>query len=205
MIRPLFDATDQVSLTIADDRLRRGAQLVNTTNRNIELFVDMAAGTSSWGRWAGASTTWSEIQDAAHAKSLWDHNNGLITSAEAPYDTVVAEHFPAEFVASFHGHGQERHRRRGGADGRAGRPAAHHRRLGRPGRLRDEAAEAVNETADDIVGRARVRERLFLALVVVALTAALGLTWLVSRSITRPLQSLTAQAKHLAGTGCPGR
>ena len=31
------------------------------------------------------------------------------------------------------------------------------------------------------------------------LTAALGLTWLVSRSITRPLQSLTAQAKHLAG------
>ena len=61
----------------------------------------------------------------------------------------------------------------------------------------------MNETADDVVGRARMRERLFLALVVVAPTAALGLTWLVSRSITRPLQSLTAQAKHLAGDRLP--
>ena len=130
MIRPLFDATDQVSLTIADDRLRRGAQLVNTTSRNIELFVDMARRHLIMGSGGGIDDR-SEIQDAAHAKSLWDHNNGLITSAEAPYDTVVAEHFPAEFVGVVHGHGRARHRRRGGADGRADRPA-HHRRLGRP-------------------------------------------------------------------------
>ena len=101
MIRPLFDATDQVSLTIADDRLRRGAQLVNTTSRNIELFVDMARRHLIVGSLGGGIDDRSEIQEAAHAKSLWDHNNGLITSAEAPYDTVVAEHFPAEFVASF--------------------------------------------------------------------------------------------------------
>ena len=61
----------------------------------------------------------------------------------------------------------------------------------------------MNETADDR-WVARMRERLFLALVVVALTAALG-SRLVSRSITRPLQSLTAQAKHLAGDRLPRR
>ncbi|HET8620324.1 MAG TPA: nitrate- and nitrite sensing domain-containing protein [Acidimicrobiales bacterium] len=202
MIRPLFDATDQVSLTIADDRLRRGAQLVNTTSRNIELFVDMARRHLIVGSQGGGIDERSEIQEAARAKSLWDHNNRLITSAEAPYDTVVAEHFPAEFVGSFTAMVER---------AIAGEVVPTDELIaplttddwGGLRELRSEAAEAVNETADDIVGRARMRERLFLALVVLALTAALGLTWLVSRSITRPLQSLTAQAKHMAGDRLP--
>ena len=201
MIRPLFDATDQVSLTIADDRLRRGAQLVNTTSRNIELFVDMARRHLIVGSGGGIDDR-SEIQVAARAKSLWDHNNRLISSAEAPYDTVVAEHFPAEFVGSFTAMVER---------AIAGEVVPTDELIaplttddwGGLRELRSEAAEAVNETADDIVGRARMRERMFLALVAGALTAALGLTWLVSRSITRPLQSLTAQAQQMAGDRLP--
>ena len=52
----------------------------------------------------------------------------------------------------------------------------------------EEMAAAVNRTADDLVAEARMRERLFAALAVVALVAAFVLTWLVSRSITRPLR-----------------
>jgi signal transduction histidine kinase len=48
-----------------------------------------------------------------------------------------------------------------------------------------------------------MRERLFAGLAVVALVAAFVLTWLVSRSITRPLRSLTAQAKAMAGNRLP--
>jgi signal transduction histidine kinase len=44
---------------------------------------------------------------------------------------------------------------------------------------------------------------MFLALAGLTLTAALVLTWLVSRSITRPLRSLTSQAKAMARVRLP--
>src|SRR4029453_12368119 len=69
--------------------------------------------------------------------------------------------------------------------------------------MREEMAAAVNRTADHLVAEARMRERLFAALGVGALIAAFVLTWLVSRSITRPLRSLTAQAKAMAGDRLP--
>src|SRR4030095_14173176 len=69
--------------------------------------------------------------------------------------------------------------------------------------LRDEMAAEVNRIADDLASEARVRERVFIGLALVALVGALVLTWLVSRSITGPLRSLTAQAKAMAGDRLP--
>src|SRR5690606_17645435 len=42
VIRPFFDGTDEVAAGIADGDLRRGVELVNTSSRQIEVFVALA-------------------------------------------------------------------------------------------------------------------------------------------------------------------
>ncbi len=68
---------------------------------------------------------------------------------------------------------------------------------------REQMSDKLTEVADGIRADARRREQIFLALAALTLTAALFLTWLVSRSITRPLRSLTSQAKAMARTRLP--
>jgi signal transduction histidine kinase len=64
-------------------------------------------------------------------------------------------------------------------------------------------SDKLSEVADGSRADARRREQIFLALAALTLTAALILTWLVSRSITRPLRSLTSQAKAMARIRLP--
>src|SRR5262245_27253230 len=103
MIRPLFNATDQVTLTIDDETLREGAQLVNTTSRTIELFVDMARMHLIVGVLHGGINDRNEIHAAASRKLLWDNYNETLLAAEPPYDEVIADTYPTEFNMGFTG------------------------------------------------------------------------------------------------------
>jgi signal transduction histidine kinase len=202
MMRPLFDATDQVTLTIDDKTLRDGAQLVNMTSRTIDLFVDMARMHLIVGARQGGINDRTEIDAAASRKILWDKYNAALLAAKPPYDKVIADTYPTEFNEGFT-HLVER-----AMSGELVPTTELIEPLmttdwGGNKEMREETAAAVNRTADHLVAEARMRERLFAALGVVALVAAFVLTWLVSRSITRPLRSLTAQAKAMAGDRLP--
>jgi signal transduction histidine kinase len=202
MIRPLFDATDQVTLSIDDETLREGAQLVNVTSRNIELFVDMAWMHLTVGARHGGIDDRNEIDAAASRKVLWDKYNNTLLAAEPPYDEVIDETYPSEFNLGFTSMVE---RAMSGEmvpmqELTAPLTTAN---WGGNKEMRDAMAAEVNRIADDLVAEARMRERVFIGLALVALVAASGLTWVVSRSITRPLRSLTAQAKAMAGDRLP--
>ncbi|HEY7073012.1 MAG TPA: ATP-binding protein, partial [Acidimicrobiales bacterium] len=69
--------------------------------------------------------------------------------------------------------------------------------------LRDNLAAGLNQRADELNSMAAARERLYVGLAIVTLGAALVLAWLVSRSITKPLRSLTRQAAEMAERRLP--
>ena len=64
--------------------------------------------------------------------------------------------------------------------------------------FRQNSATALTTTAADLEQEAANRQRLFAVLALVAVVTAAVVTWLVSRSITKPLRSLTNQAKEMA-------
>jgi signal transduction histidine kinase len=202
MIRPLFDATDQVTLTIDDETLREGAQLVNMTSRTIELFVDMARMHLIVGALHGGVNDRNEIDAAASRKVLWDKYNTTLLAAEPPYDEVIDETYPSDFNLGFTSLVERAMSGEMVPVDQLTAPLTT-TTWGGNKELREAMAAEVNRIADDLVADARARERTFIGLALGALMAALGLTWAVSRSITRPLRSLTAQAKAMAGDRLP--
>ncbi|MGE3621910.1 MAG: ATP-binding protein, partial [Acidimicrobiia bacterium] len=67
----------------------------------------------------------------------------------------------------------------------------------------DAAAEILERRAGEVLDRAEGRQRLFAGLAVLGVLLAALTTWLVSRSITRPLASLRAQAEDMARDRLP--
>ena len=64
-------------------------------------------------------------------------------------------------------------------------------------------ADQINARSDSLREAARNRQFWFIGLAIVVLGTAIVLTWLVSRSITKPLRSLTRQAKEMAERRLP--
>jgi signal transduction histidine kinase len=69
--------------------------------------------------------------------------------------------------------------------------------------LQDAVAEQLRTEADDAAAEARHRVRLFQLLALLAVIVTALTVWIVSRSITRPLRSLTAQARDMVGRRLP--
>ncbi|HET6949572.1 MAG TPA: nitrate- and nitrite sensing domain-containing protein, partial [Acidimicrobiales bacterium] len=209
LIQPLFAAADDVTATIEDPELRQGTDLVNRIGQNIDLFSVMArhnillvtggpAGDVPAGAWDETAQ-----RDAAVARKVfWDQNDRIIRRAPPPYDTVVEAGVPDEFVTNFTDLSQRVIDGDEVAIDELVQPltVADYGGL-RPLRIAmsDEVDDVAAATIDDAVRT----ERFFLALAGVTLIAALLLTWLVSRSITGPLQALTRQAKVMAEVRLP--
>jgi signal transduction histidine kinase len=69
--------------------------------------------------------------------------------------------------------------------------------------FRESVKQVLDSEADDLTSAADRRTQLFSALGVAVLAAAIFATWLVSRSITRPLRALTGQAADMANHRLP--
>jgi len=202
LIRPFFDATDKIARAIDDDELREGVVQVNTASRNIELYLDLVRTLAVIGGRQGVVDTRPEIRDIVSRKVLWDPIVASITHAGAPYADVVHDLYPVDFIDGIDNLVQ---RSMSGEDvpidqlvGPLTVPD-----WGGLAPYREAMSDKLTEVAGGIRAGARRREQLFLALAALTLTAALILTWLVSRSITRPLRSLTSQAKTMARTRLP--
>jgi len=204
LVRPIFDATDKVIASIGDARLRRGAELVNIASRNIQQYSDLSRHIFIDALSEGGVNERAEIRAAAVRKSGWDAYTRQLLAAKPPYDDVVAEHFPHDFVAGFTDLADRS--LRGDTIDPVVEVAPTMRTTdgGRLEAFREALSAEVTRTADEIAGDARARRRNLIAIAVLTLVAALALTYLVPRSITRPLRSLTGQAKAMASTRLPG-
>jgi signal transduction histidine kinase len=202
LIRPFLDANTEVALAVDDAELRHATSLVDTTTRQIETLSELARTVSLEIAVGNGVDEPDEIAAVAEIKSSFDAANDELRAAAAPFDEVVAPVFPealatdfsAQLDAAMAGETVELATVLGTLDV----PAE-----GGYIAVRSELVDALNDRADALNQEAQDRERLYIALAVLTLALALALSWLVSRSITRPLRSLTRQAKDMAERRLP--
>jgi signal transduction histidine kinase len=202
LIRPFFDATDKIARAVDDQELREGVVQVNTASRNIELYLDLVRTLAVIGGRQGTVDTREEIRDIVSRKVLWDPIIATVTHADPPYADLVHDLYPVDFIEGI----DTLTRRSLSAEDVPIDQLAGPLTVPDWGGLapyREAMSAKLTEVADGIGADARRREQMFLALAALTLTAASVLTWLVSRSITRPLRSLTSQAKAMARVRLP--
>src|SRR5262245_55062346 len=207
LIDTMFEANGQVALAVDDSTLRRGVELTDLASRQIEnagriIRVFLLAGVGDDGK----LSTPQEIGEAAGLIGQYDTNLATVHQLavgryEAPATKALDEIAASGFVDLAHtglanagqqpvevGRFLESVSREDDEGWNGFRTAVNYRSQERAAELRDEAARS---------------QQLYMGLAVVAIVVALLVTWLVSRSITRPLRSLTRQAKEMAERRLP--
>ncbi|HEX6569347.1 MAG TPA: ATP-binding protein, partial [Acidimicrobiales bacterium] len=202
MIRPFLDANTRVALAVDDAQLRHVTSLVDITTRQVETLSDLARASILEIVLGGGLDEPGEIATTAKIKSVFDDANDELRAASPPYDDIMATTFPDELATSFT---EQLDAAMAGGEvdletimGTLDVPAD-----GGYMGLRNALVAALNDRADELNRQAEARERVYIALAVATLAIAITLTWLVSRSITKPLRSLTRQAKEMADHRLP--
>ncbi|MGH9261736.1 MAG: nitrate- and nitrite sensing domain-containing protein, partial [Acidimicrobiales bacterium] len=202
MIRPFLDANTRVALAVDDAELRQATSLVDTVTRQLETLSDLARTSIIEIVLGGGLNEPAEIAATSKLKSVFDLANAELRQAPAPYGEVVAATFPEDLVTGF---SEQVDAAVAGEPVNLGEilptldvPAD----AGYMG-LRNALVTALNDRADELNRQAAMRERVYILMAVATLGAAVVLTWLVSRSITKPLRALTRQAKEMADRRLP--
>jgi signal transduction histidine kinase len=202
MIEAFFDGTSQVALTIDDASLRNGAEIVDAATRQGEIRARAVR------RIVQATITGRLEEPAVRQELAALHDRGagygaaIRTNASGAYEGVGDGTFAEPGVQSFNrqvdgylaGEGVEITQLLSAVAADPG--------IGYTG-LRTEVAELLSAEAQRLVDAAQARERLFVGIAVGGLLVALLVPWLASRSLTRPLRSLKAQAEEMAGVQLP--
>ena len=202
LIRPFLDANSRVALAIDDAELRQATSLVDTTTRQLETLSELARSSILEITLGGGLDKPSEIASIARLRSTFDAGNKRLVEAPPPFDAVIGPEYPSDLVEGFTGELDK------ALTGEPPDMASLLATLNVPRDggymgVRNALVEALNERADVLNAAAERRERIYVAMAIVTLVVAVGLTWAVSRSITRPLRALTRQAKDMADHRLP--
>ena len=202
LISPFFDADTRVALAVDDAELRRWTTLVGAVNRSSETLGNLARATIIDGVIGDGINQPAEIAEESRLLDTLDRLSAEFADAPEPYASVVARSYPTELVDSVS------EQVRAGIDGgtitldpfiTALNVPADQGYMGMRSQLTDELVAR----ADELDQAAVWRQRLYVGVAVATLAAAVILSWIVSRSITRPLRSLTRHAKDMAEQGLP--
>jgi len=203
LIESYFDATSTVALTVDDAELRNGVELIDAATRQSEMRARIVR-SSVLASITGTTDAPATIADIA---ALYDRGKGfdtdIRTNAVGPYagiaDATFTEVAVQEFNAQVEGFlaGEQLD-----ITTMLDSVVSNDPTLGYLG-LRARTGEALTATAAQMHDDAVDRQRLFVAIAAGALILAIVVTWLASRSITRPLRSLKVQAEHMAGSSLP--
>ncbi len=202
LIRPFLDANSRVALAIDDAELRQATSLVDTTTRQLEILSELARTSILEITIGGGLDSSTEIATIARLRSTFDAGNRRLVEAPAPFDAVVGPEYPSDLVDGFTGELDK---------ALTGEPPDMASLLGTLNvpadggymGVRNALVDSLNERADELNAAAERRERIYVVMAVLTLVVAIGLTWAVSRSITRPLRALTRQAKDMADNRLP--
>lgn len=199
LIHGMLDANAFVPLKVRDSDLSRGIELTGTASQQVELNADLTrltviTATSS----PNGIDTSSEIAAIASRLAKFDRYNDQLLSATSPYEDIVDRRFPREYAERLQANVAAAMEKgsvddvQSFLDDVGATPEDLY-----PG-LRDALSDEVVRRADDLSADARNRQRLLAVLAIVTLVGATVTTWIVSLSITRPLEALTRQARDMA-------
>ncbi|HET6951161.1 MAG TPA: ATP-binding protein [Acidimicrobiales bacterium] len=203
----LAEANSRVNRLIDDTDLRQGAELVTINRRQRDLVATLAQVlfATQLAEPADGVNTPEEIsavaQDLTELRGNWDL---MASKATGKYEPLVdrlitsdeAVNFPPVVDAAL-------------ASGTVDMPAlitaaGNENVEALPYNLfSDGAKEITRDRADELEAAASRRQQLFVTMALLVVGAASLLAWWVSRSITRPLRSLTQQAKAMAEQRLP--
>jgi signal transduction histidine kinase len=209
LIEPLFGGMARISIVVDDPELRQGADLMEAVTRQMETVPQLtnalalpATVSTAPGDLPGINRS-AEISEVAELQDAFRRQADTLRTATGPYAAIAAEEFPEEFTQTLDAQTDQAVVTGqlditvflASLDG----PASDLAYTG----YRDQVAAALEDRADDLNGAAGNRQRTFGGLMVVTFGAAVALTVFVSLSITRPLRSLTRQAKEMADRRLP--
>jgi signal transduction histidine kinase len=206
LVNQLFDANRQVSLAVNDLELRRGASLVNLANRNSDtvarltrtLVVASLGGDGDGINTSDEITRVAELLNQLRRNEVSIRENGVGVYrpyVEALFASDHTQRFPAAVQTALDTTVVDITQLLGNA---GDRDAFGYDDL--LDRSRDELASEAAELTSDAEWTRNLYTIFGLAVVLLGAV----MTWLVSRSITRPLRSLTRQATAMANQHLPG-
>jgi signal transduction histidine kinase len=202
LIAPFFDADTRVALAVDDAELRRWTTLVGAVNRSNETLANLARTTILEGVIGDGINQPAEIAEESRMVDALERLETEFTDAPEPFASVAGRAYPTQLVDSV---SQQVNT---GIEGGAIALDPFVASLNVPADegfmgLRAQLTERLEARADELDNAAVWRQRIYVGVAIVTLTAAVILSWIVSRSITRPLRSLTRHAKDMAERGLP--
>ncbi len=207
MIDALFKANSQVAPAIDDATLRRGVELTILASREIEstgrlVRVFLLAGVNP----GAMLDTPQEIGDAAGLDGQYESDLALVQQLatgryEAPATRAINDVNESGF-RDLVTHGLEAAGTEPVEIIKFVDSVSRSEGQGWNG-FRVAANQQLSARADELNANAARSQKLYIALALLAVAVAFVVTWLVSRSITRPLRSLTRQAKEMAERRLP--
>jgi signal transduction histidine kinase len=204
LITGLLDVSATITPQVRDAELRQGTELAALASQMIELSANLARTTVVVAMQSpNGIDTADEVSSITMLLSAFIRNNQQIEGATDRYAPVVREFFPTELAAAL----REKVSTAIDTGGIEELQSFIDETSPLPGEgywaLQAELFEELGERADALNDEATARQRLFYSLAAIALLVATTMTWLVSRSITGPLRSLTRQAKEMADHRLP--
>jgi hypothetical protein len=204
MVRSLLDDNAWAARSIDDAVLRRGNELITIAIRQRSTTSDITWNLLLTDRASDRSRV--DTGGPTLVQMLGDYDSGLRqiraigrgAYADPAHDVVTHES-----IRQFRSLVDDAVGRGNVADDDALRAAGETQWTTAYAPLRDSVADVLVDRADMLNADAAARERVFVLMAAGVLLAAILATWLVSRSITRPLRTLTTQAVDMAGRRLP--
>ena len=203
---PFFEANKRVALSIDNPDLRRGAELVDLSSRQTDLIAQLTrdlllayiAGDNKLNQPAEVSAV------AGRLGQLKTNEDLIDTKATGDYQLLAGSLFHSEEIDLFP-EVVEQALETGdiNVDGVIRYSAGEDPDTYGYTVFRQGVTDQLGSKADALESDAEARQRAYVVLALLALGAAILITWLVSRSITRPLRSLTGQATAMADHRLP--
>jgi signal transduction histidine kinase len=204
LIEPFYDANGRIADAVDDTTLRNGTNLVNLAARQNDVAGNMLRATAISMFTDGGIDPATELPEISELLGTFDEYNDKMRSlATGPYAPMGDTLFADERVETFRtliaeaAQGQDVQASQL-LDARISASDSPYTAF------RNDAAEVLEDEAASRDAGATARERWFLVLATLVLGLAFVSTWLTSRSITRPLRSLTRQARDMAERRLPG-
>ncbi len=202
IIEAFFDGASATALSVDDAGLRNGVEIVDATTRQSEVR-DRIVRTLVQGAATNNLNSLAIRQDVA---ALRDRSRGfdedIRTNATGAYEGIADATLAEAGIQSFNrqvdsflaGGSVDTNQLLASVESASG--------TGYPG-LRARSATVLADATGGLQGDAATRQKVFAMIALAALVLAVVVTWLASRSITRPLRSLQEQAELMAGTRLP--
>ena len=202
IITSFFDATTRVSLAVDDTELRSGTRLADGAARQIDTMAVLILNLYVTGITPDGVDQPAEIAKLSQLRSAFDRNARQLRTVGGPLAALAADHYPAaltdQLIAVV-----DQAIATTVVDPFALSTAIDEATHGDYTEYQEAVAEAIVQRAGELNAAARSRQRWFGVLSAVVLVLATAIALAVSRSITRPLRSLTRQATDVARRRLP--